>query len=184
MTHLLRHVAGLGCLKISPGRYPLHAVSEGGNPDKQRFRLEDQDRLNHPGKDTALYLAAGAKHVELLRHWDRGLQAGLAAALARVPDNMPIVVESSSAARLLTPLAVVLVVRPAILEVKSATEAILPQVTDVVINAPPSDDRASAAEQLQSRLPSLMSPKVWLADLISEPPPDAMLTRLRDLLAS
>ena len=201
VTHVLRHVGGLGCLKVSPARdWPeVPAGSERITGDD--FYLEDAARLNRPGKDTALYLATGAVRVERLRYRgdapstsapDNGWQGpevkgtlamGLDAALRRFPEAAPVIVESSSAVRLLSPAAVVLIVRPPLREMKPATEAILSRVTDLLINA---SDRvgpaAEAAERLRDELPALRPPYTWSADLIAEPPPAQMLTRLRTLL--
>ncbi len=134
VVHLLRHIDGLGTLKISPAyEWPApFSLAEDGT--EQDFFLEDSAHLNRPGKDTALYLEAGAVQVERLRHRRDGLAAGLRAALKRYPPNVPVVVESSSTVKLLTPVAVVLVVRPPIREMKLATREVLPLVTDLLIN--------------------------------------------------
>ena len=198
VTHLLRHVGGLGCLKVSPARDRSEAPASSEGTIGDDFYLEDAARLNRPGKDTALYLAAGAVRVERLRYRsdvlltsapDNGCQGpeakgALAAALRRFPAAVPVIVESSSAVRLLSPVGVVLVVRPPLREMKPTTEAILSRVTDLLINA--SDRKgpaAAAAERLRDEFPALRPPYTWSADLIAEPPPAQMLTRLRTLLA-
>ena len=184
LIHLLRHVAGLGCLKISPGDDWPEETVDGPDVVADDFYLEPSARLLRPGKDTALYLEAGAVQVERLRHRASGLATGLGLALERYPAGMPVVVESSSAVALLEPVAVVLVVRPAIREMKPATEAILSRVTDLLINAPDGEGQAAAeAERLPQEFPALHPQYTWTADLISEPPPEAMLARLRGLLA-
>ena len=131
----------------------------------------------------ALYLGTGAAVVNRLRHRADGLAAGLDEALHRYPPNIPIVVESSSAVRLLQPVAVVLVVRPPIHVMKPATQAVLPQVTDVLINATDRQGLAtSEADRLRHDFPSLVPQFTWSTDLICQPPPDEMLIRLRGLL--
>lgn len=183
VAHLLRHVPGLGCLKISPahewpGKSPASGVVIGGD-----YYLEGWADLNRPGKDTALYLAAGAARARRLRHRRDGLAAGLEAALHDYPPGMSVVVEGSRAVRLLQPVAVVLVVRPPIREMKPATEAILSRVTDLLINASDGEGQAAAeARRLPQEFPALHPQYTWTADLILQPPPDDMLARLRSLL--
>ena len=66
---------------------------------------------------------------------------------------------------------------------KPATEAILSQVTDLLINASDREDQAATAvERLRQEFPSLAPQYTWSADLICEPPPAEMLSRLRALL--
>ena len=183
VLHLLRQVGGLGCLKISPAHDWPDQSAGIGDAAARDYYLEDRVRLNRPGKDTALYLAAGAAVVTRLRHRAQGLVAGLDEALHRYPPNMPIVVESSSAVRLLQPVAVVLVVRPPIQVMKPATQAVLSRVTDLLINATDRQGLAtSEADRLRHDFPSLAPQFTWSADLICQPPPDEMLVRLRDLL--
>lgn len=182
VTHLLRHIERLSCLKISPA-YDWPEDSEGGQVVGEDFYLEDSAHLNRPGKDTAVYLAAGAEGVQRLRHRRKGLGPGLAAALERLPPDIPIVLESSSAVRLIKPVAVVLVVRPALHEMKAATRDVLTFVTDLLINASEDEHSAAAeAERLCADFPLLQPQYTFSADLISEPPPGKMLTRLRALL--
>ena len=183
VVHLVRHLAGLGCLKISPAHdWPeqLHADHGQGEED---FHLADSSQLNQTDKDTALYLAAGAEQVEWLRHREDGLQPGLSAALQRFPATMPVVIESSSAVRLLQPAAVVLVVRPPIREMKPATLGILHLVTDLFVNASTRAGSADSEEQrLLAKFPSLRPAHTWSSDLSRLPPPENMLIRLRALL--
>lgn len=182
VTHLLRHLERLSCLKISPA-YDWPEDSGGGQVVGEDFYLEDPANLNRPGKDTAVYLAAGAKGVQRLRHRRKGLGPGLAAALECFPPDIPIVLESSSAVRLIKPVAVVLVVHPALHEMKATTRDVLHLVTDLLINAPDVEHSAAAeAQRLRAEYPVLEPQYTFSADLISEPPPDKMLTRLRALL--
>ena len=183
VTHLLRQIGGLGCLKVSPVYEPPQTLAEAEGAVAGDYYLEDAAGLDKPGTDTAVYLAAGAVVVNRLRHRSGALAAGLDAALAQYPPAMPVVVESSSAVPLLEPVAVVLVVRTPIREMKPATEAILPRVTDLLINA--SDRRGSStaeAERLKRNFPSLAPQFTWSADLICERPPNDMLTRLQALV--
>lgn len=183
VTHLLRHIRGLGCLKVSPVYDRPQTAAEAEGAVAEDYYLEDASGLDQPGTDTALYLAAGAAMVNRLRHRAGALAAGLDAALGQYPPAMPVVVESSSAVPLLQPAAVVLIVRPPMREMKPATEAILPRVTDLLINA--SDRQGSPtteAERLQRGFPSLTPQFTWSADLICEPPPKDMLTRLQALV--
>jgi hypothetical protein len=183
VTHLVRQIPDLGCLKISPGYEWPEEQSPGGETSGQDFFLEADRHLNRPGKDTALYQAAGAARVERLRHRGNGLAAGLKAALQRFPAAMSVVVESSSAVLLLRPAAVVLVARPPIREMKPATAAILSRVTDLLINASEgSGPPTAAAERLQREYPSLRPQHTYSADLLADPPPGQMLTRLQALL--
>ena len=95
---------------------------------------------------------------------------------------MPVVVESSSAVGLLKPAAVVLVVRPPRREMKPATQAVLPMVTELLVNASDRQGRSAAeAARLRHEFPALGPQFTWSADLIAEPPPHAMLARLRAL---
>lgn len=183
VTHLLRSISGLGCLKISPAADWPEMSPDGENAIGGDFFLEEPARLNRPGKDTAVYLASGAAQVERLRHWRNGLRPGLAAAWQRFPAAMPVVVESSSAVKLLSPVAVVLVVRPPIREMKPTTRAALSLVTDLLMNASDRDGLAAVeAQRLCQEFPTLRPAHTWSADLISEPPPRKMLTRLHTLL--
>lgn len=185
VTRLLRHLPGLGCLKVSPSHdWPVEVALD-AEANGEDFYLEDLARLSRPGKDTTLYLEAGAAEVKRLRHRGEGLAAGLEVALRRYPPTMPIVVESSSAVRWLNPVAVVLIVRPPPREMKPSTEAILPRVTDLLINASNRESFAvTAAERLRHAFPALRPRFIWSADLVTEPPPADMLTRLKSLLAT
>ena len=183
VIHLLKHVEGLGTLKISPASEWPDADSVGGRMIGDGFYLEDPAHLDRPGKDTALYTQAGAAQVERLRHQGAMRAVGLEAALCRFPRDMPVVVESSSAVQLLKPVAVILVVRWPLVEMKPTTEAILPKVTDLLINASDREGQAVAAvESLRQEFASLNPQHIWSADLIREPPPPEMLIRLRALL--
>ncbi|MCK4659935.1 MAG: hypothetical protein KAV82_10480 [Phycisphaerae bacterium] len=180
---LVKEINGLGCLKVSPSRDwaapAAHTAVTGG----ENFYLEDSTPRHRPAADTSMYLAAGAAQAMRLIYRRDGLGAGLTAALACYPPNMPIVVESAAAAAMLRPMAVVLVVRHPPREMKPTTAAILSQVTDLMINAPqhhsPTDE---AAEQLKQRFPMLCPQFTWSADLLSGPLPAQMLHRLRSLL--
>lgn len=184
VTHLLRHIERLSCLKISPA-YDWPPGSGGGQVVGEDFYLENSVDLNRPGKDTAVYLAAGAAGVQRLRHRRNGLAAGLAAALEWFPAHVPIVVESSSAVRLTKPVAVVLVVRPPHQEMKASTRDVLHLVTDLLINASDVECSAAAeAKRLGTEFPVLQPQYTFSADLISEPPPEKMLARLRTLLTT
>ena len=184
VTHLLRHIERLSCLKISPA-YDWPQGSGGGQMVGEDFYLEDLAHLNRPGKDTAVYLGAGAAGVQRLRHRRNGLAVGLPTALECFPPDIPIVVESSSAVRLAEPVAVVLVVRPPHQEMKASTRDVLHLVTDLLINAPDVEGSAAAhAKRLGAQYPVLQPQYTFSADLFSEPPPDKMLTRLRALLAT
>lgn len=183
VTHLLRHMPGLGCLKVRPAH-------EGSGSDvaavasEREFYLEDTRATEDSRSDTALYLSAGAIRVEILRHRGSGLAAGLDVALQRFPSGTPVVVESSSAVRFLSPVAILLIVRPPPREMKPSTEAILSRVTDLLINAANSGGLAHEwGERLLREYPALRPQHVWSADLAFEPPPPEMLTRLRGLLA-
>ncbi|MHC4236158.1 MAG: hypothetical protein ACYSUQ_13665, partial [Planctomycetota bacterium] len=50
VTHLLRQIRGLGCLKISPGYEWPEEKSPGGQTTGQDFFLEADRHLNRPGK--------------------------------------------------------------------------------------------------------------------------------------
>ncbi len=183
VAHLLRHIAGLGTLKISPAHDQPETSTREDALIGKNFYLEDTARLHRAGKDTAMYFEAGAVHVERMRHRAGGLAAGLDAAMKRFPPGVPVVVESSSAVKLLTRVAVVLVLRPPPREIKPSTRDLLPSVTDLLINASDYEDTATAeARRLEREFPSLRPKHTWFADLLCEPLPEALLTRLRCLL--
>ena len=183
VAHLVRHIRGLGCLKISPAHDGQNQQTVNGARSELDFHLEDRTRLNQSGKDTALYLDAGAAHVEWLRHRQFGLAEGLHAALKRFPKAVPIIVESSSAVQLLDPAAVVMVVRPPIREVKPSTQAVLSRVNALLLNASGGNESGVVeAERLQADFPSLRPSHVWYADLIREEPPVEMLNWARGVL--
>jgi hypothetical protein len=185
VTHLARHVLGLGCLKVRPAHHQSGADATGERPVRDDFYLEDSAALDDPGGDTALYLAAGAVQVEILRHRGSGLAAGLDAALDRFPPSVPVVIESSSAVRFLRPVAVVLIVRLPRHEMKPSTHAILPRVTDLLVNSSKTGELTTAtAEKLRREYPALRPRFTWSVDLTSEAPPAEMLARLRTLLAA
>lgn len=197
VAHLVRHIGGLACLKVSPayeqptGRPTARgtAPSDGAPPPTQgteAFYLESPERLRMPDKDTALYLDAGAAHVERLRHRAGGLAPGLTAALCRFGPNMPVVVESSAAVALLQPKAVILVVRPPIREMKPGTEAVLQRVTDLFVNGArlPAGTADPETTELRRRFPSLQPEFTWHADLGLQGPPAGLIDRLRSLLAA
>lgn len=183
VVYLLRHISSLGCLKISPTDKCAGCVpefKEGAGPD---FHIEDRTLLGTAGKDTAAYLAAGAMHVERLMHRANGLAAGLGVALDRFQPQMPIVVESSSAVRLLSPAAVVLIVRRPLREMKPATYDVLSMVTDLLMNVSGRAVRLDAGvNRLQDAYEQLRPRFIWSADLSREPPPSEMLHRMRKAL--
>ncbi len=183
VTRLLRCLGGgLGCLKVRP----LHRRHDARTPADQagagRYFMEDSADLDRVGMDTEQYLQAGAKQVEILRHEGAGLDPGLQHALDLFPIDTPIIVESSSAVRLLRPVAVILIVRPPPKEMKPSTETVLPLVSDLLINAPTSL-AATEADRLVREYPTLRPRFTWLADLATAPPPPAMVARLRAAIA-
>jgi len=182
VTHLIPHIPGLGCLKVSPA----HDWPERSTFDEQAggagYFTEDTDRSHRAGTDTASFLAAGAACVERLRHRSGGLRLGLAAALKKFPPGMPVAVESSSAVRLVSPVCVVMVVRPPIREMKPTSHDVLPVVTDLLLNASDRMDSDAEAERLVKEFPGLRPTHTWSCDLSLEPPPIDMLRRLRGLL--
>jgi hypothetical protein len=85
---------------------------------------------------------------------------------------------------MLDPAAVFLVVRPPAREVKPATRAILPMVTDLLINALGGDACAPAeVERLGGQFPALRPRFEYRVDLVQEELPAGLLTRLRSVLA-
>ena len=183
VLHVLRHIGGLGCLKISPAHeWPDDVVARAAVTGEDYY-LEDPASPTRPGKDTALYVQAGALGVKRLRHRGDGLASGLEAALECYPPALPVVVESSSAVALLKPVAVVLIVRPPLGEMKPTTEAILSRVTDLLINASDCEGAATAAaDRLRHRFPALRPRFTWSIDLLAEPLPAELLARLQALL--
>ncbi len=145
VTHLLGHIDGLGCLKISPVHSQHEELEKGNLYSEEDFYFEKPSRLCQPGKDTALYLEAGACQVERLRHAGPGLRAGLEAAFQRFPSALPVVIESSSAIEHLNPVAVVLIIRPPVREMKPSTARLLHRVTDLVVNVG-ADGRGDAGQ--------------------------------------
>ncbi|MCP4589772.1 MAG: hypothetical protein GY842_03425 [bacterium] len=181
--HLLRSIPGLGCLKISPARDWPDGRSVGARLVGEDFYLADAEHLRRRGKDTGRYLEAGAIQVERLRHRGAGLAAGLEAALDGYPQGLPVIVESSSAVRFLDPVAVMLIVRTPLREMKPTTQAILPRVTDLLINT---SDRmepgVQSAEELERSFSTLRPQHTWTLDLLHQPIPEALLARFRGLL--
>ena len=183
VTHLARHLPGLGCLKVRPAHGHSSADRDGEQTLEDRYFLEDPAALDHPGGDTASYLEAGAARVEILRHQGNALATGLVAALDRFPASMPVVVESSSAVQFLDAVAVVMIVLPPPREMKPSTEAILDRITDLLINTSPADvSPARHAARLRQDYPVLTPQFTWFADLVSVPPPEELLARLRESL--
>ncbi len=180
---VLRRIPRLGCLKVSPAyAWPLGSAGDSGAIGPGFF-LEPEDTLSQPGTDTANYLEAGAARVQRLRHRGDALAAGLKTALDGYPAGMPVIVESSSAAPLFNPLAVLLIVRLPVREMKPATRAILPLVTDLVINAPDRQGSAPAATaELRASYPTLNPHLIWRCDLVDEPLPDMLVRRLETLV--
>ncbi len=96
---------------------------------------------------------------------------------------MPVVIESSSVVLLLEPVAVVLVVRIPMREMKPATERILDRITDLMVNAPADATSPDVCmDQLRAAFPSLQPRHTWTANLIDEGPPAALMLRLQDLV--
>jgi len=182
VLHLLREIGGMGCLKVSPAHDWSPEAAESAELVGEDFYLESAARLKRPGKDTALYLAAGALEVKRLRHRNEGLRPGLRAALELFPPSMPITLESSSALNWVSAKAIVLVIRPPMKEMKPSTAGLLSQVTDILINAPGAHTGHETLGQLSSEYPALAPEYAWQADLIAAPPPEAMLSRIRSLL--
>ncbi|HNQ23568.1 MAG TPA: hypothetical protein PKK06_10785 [Phycisphaerae bacterium] len=180
VLQLLRHLPGVGCLKISPVHDARAPWPAGGAAD---FAFEAVDSLTCGDRDTGRYLSAGAAHVERLRHRGAGLRAGLAAACGRFPPGMPVIVESSSALVFLRPRCVLLVVRPPLREMKPATLAVLPRVTDLLWNmSSTGSDARHATEELRREFSALNPTGIWRADLLSEPLPAGLLERVRSAL--
>lgn len=185
ITHLLRCVGGLGCLKISREHDEPRRAAACETTTEQDFFLEDSNRLGVPGKDTAVYLSAGAARVEWLRYRGNGLAAGVRAALERFPSRMPVVIESSSAVRLLEPAGVFLVVRPPIREMKPQTGSVLSHVSDLLVNTADREiSPTTHTGRLLEHYPVLHPRFVWSADLAGGRLPEELLVRLRDLAAS
>ena len=185
VLHLVRHILGLGCLKVSPQQDEHAPFPADENAEDADFYLEADERLQRADRDTGRYLAAGAARVERLRHRRAGLAPGLLAALQRYPQDMPVIVESSSALKLLTPRAVILVVRPPLLEMKPATGEVLDRVTDLLLNlSDDSLDAAVEAEKLRRRFSALNPRFTWSANLHASTPPQQLLARVRTLLKS
>ncbi|RJO63550.1 MAG: hypothetical protein C4523_19920 [Myxococcales bacterium] len=183
VVHLLRYISGLACLKITTFDERPGDEADSAELVRPNYYLEEPALLRRPGKDTANYLAAGAVHVERLVCRPPGLAGGLDAALSRFPPRVPVVVESSRATPLLAPLAVVLVVRPPLREMKASTAQIISCVTDLLMNV--SDDTTQPtgeADRLMERYGELRPQHVWSADLSRERPPAEMIQRLRELL--
>ncbi len=179
VIYLLKQLGGFGCLKISPAYE--HPVGEGAaDADTATdYHFENPEELVRPGKDTALYLAAGALHVERLRHRGRDITDGLQAALDRFPKEVAIVVESSSAALLMQPAVVMLVTRPPIREMKPATAAVLHQVTDLVIHtSDPDGCGVQEAARLRQTFPLLCPLFTWPVDTTSQQSDQGMLGRM------
>jgi hypothetical protein len=185
VAHLARNIHGLGCLKISPAKDSRAFSEECEGRADQGFYLEGEEDLRCPDKDTSLYFQAGAAHVERLRCRRDCLEVGLREALQCFPAGMPLAVESSGAVKLLSPMAVVMVVRTPIREMKPSTGAIVSRVTDLVVNADVSEEQADReAKHLCEAYPTLQPGFIWPANLNSQPPPREMLTRLRRLLSA
>ena len=183
VTTLLRRFGGLACLKISPAPDWRADTVVGAEVEGRNFYLEDLAGLVYAGSDTALYLDAGAVEVRRLRHRADGLRAGLTATLERYPAGVPVVVESSSAVKFLSPCAVLLVTRPPIREMKPSTAAILPRVTDLLLNTPePERPAAETAAALLVEFPALQPQHTWCADLGSEDLPADLMDRISDVL--
>jgi molybdopterin-guanine dinucleotide biosynthesis protein len=184
IIQLLRHLSGLGCLKISPVRDPHEVLAGGPESTEQAYWLEEPASLSSPGKDTALYLAAGSVQVERLRHRRDGLARGLKAALQRFPPSTSVVVESSRAVRFLKPAAVIMVVRPPVRTMKPSTVEVLPLVTDLLVNVSKDGERAAVeAQRLRDEFSAFRPQYTWAADLSSQPPPEELIIRLRSMLA-
>ena len=186
VLHLVQCIPGLGCLKVSP-KHDEHAPLSTNGPDEPAgdvdFYLESDERLRRHDRDTGRYLAAGAAQVERLRHRGAGLAAGLEAAWRRYPPVMPVIVESSSALRFISPRAVILVVRPPLLEMKPATADLLDRVTDLLINLSDNEVDADAeAANLRRAFPTLDPRYTWATNLHTSPPPPRLLARVRSLL--
>jgi hypothetical protein len=183
IVQLLRQIPGLGCLKVSPARdWPSEAELT-ATVSGEDYYLEPKPRLEDPTKDTALYLAAGAVQTERLRHRREGLAPGLQAALSQYPPDVSVIIESSSAVRHLDPVAVILIVRPPIQEMKPGSEAILPRVTHLLVNATdPKRSAATEARALRRQFPTLATCSSWLADLAGEPLPSGLVENLLGLL--
>jgi hypothetical protein len=98
---------------------------------------------------------------------------------------MPVVVESSSAVPLLEPVAVILIVRPPIKEMKPATGRILHVVTDLLVNTSEgAPEPQKEIERLRAEFTALDPEYTWSADLARTPPPWEMLDRMRGLLSA
>jgi hypothetical protein len=183
VTPLVRALGRVGCLKVSPTSSWADGAAPACRLEGADFYLENAEGLRRAGKDTAIYLSAGAVQVERLRHRRAGLAAGLEAALDEFPPELPVIVESSSAIAHLRPVAIVLVVRPPLQEMKPSTAAVLPRVTDLLVNGfERSAVVAAATERLHRDFESLRPSFTWHVDLPSEPLPSALVCRMRELL--
>ncbi len=180
VVQVVRIFRGLGCLKISPAS--PRADSGDASP---AFWLEEPARIDRRDSDTGRYRAAGAAAVERLRHHGGCLPEAMALALSRFPLAMPLIVESSSAVPLIDPVAVLLVLRWPVTEMKPATQSILTRVTDVLINAGQEDTAtATGLGQVAQQFPELRPRYCWRVDLRCEDLPEALIRRLGDVLAA
>jgi hypothetical protein len=183
VIQLLHRGMGLGCLKISPIHEQRATPPSDHEVVEEAYQFDDDASLSRPGKDSALYLAAGAVQVERLSHQRDGLTPGLKAALQRFAPSTPVVVESSKAVRLLRPAAVIMVVRPPTRAMKPSTVEVLPLVTDLLVNVSEDGERAAdEAQRLRDEFPALRPQHIWAADLVSQPLPEELVIRLRRLL--
>jgi hypothetical protein len=183
VVQLLRRGIGLGCLKISPMHEQRATPPSDHEVLEHGYQFDDAAGLSRAGKDSALYLAAGAVQVERLSHQRDGLALGLEAGLQRFPPGTPVVVESSKAVRLLDPVAVIMVVRPPMRAMKPSTVEVLPLVTDLLVNVSTDGERdVVEARRLRDEFSALRPQHIWAADLVSEPLPEGLVIRLRRLL--
>jgi len=181
---LLKELKGFGAIKFTkrPQRtkHPLpnpppsrgRAGVGGGTPNS--LLIDDLNILNHKGKDTSLFLEAGARRVLWIQspsrsaaRQDNGLEYLLKVAISRMRDLQGVIIEGNSPVDFITPSLIIFIIREKG-EIKPSAIKISEKADIVIIN---SEKRISERIRTKKKIPSLSvegrkGKKVFWIDLI------------------
>jgi molybdopterin-guanine dinucleotide biosynthesis protein len=131
ICRLLAVLPGWGALKTSiPHKDNPHAPGTGFD------LIDDVERLERPGSDTARFTGSGAVRVLWLRSAPEALTAGIETALQAFGDLPGVVVEGNSFAIHRKPDAFVLLARAGLRDVKRSTGRVAPMADWLALNSP------------------------------------------------
>ena len=181
---LLKELKGFGAIKFTkkpqtidyrpqntkhplPHPPPLRGRVGVGGRTPNSLLVDDVNILNQKGKDTALFLEAGARRVFWIQSPYNGLEYLLKVAISRMRDLQGVIIEGNSPVDFITPSLIIFIIREKG-EIKPSAIKISEKADIVIIN---SEKRISERIRTKKKIPSLSvegrkGKKVFWIDLI------------------